>query len=70
MTIKDIENIAENLPSRTDLYLEVEAPEGNELLYFKGGNTLIKFVKQNFNENLVHKENSKKKIKGVKIWRR
>jgi hypothetical protein len=72
LTIKDIERMRDRVRGDLnlyDLYLEVDAPEGETLLYFKSFDNLKKYVKENYNEDLTHKENSKKKIVGVKIWR-
>lgn len=70
MTIKDIEKMRNRLRGNIDFYIEVEEPEGTNLIYFKSFDNLIKFVKENYTDNLISKENSEKKIIGVKIWRK
>ena len=70
LTIKDIEQMGSRIQGDIDLYLEVNAPEGETLLYFKSFDNLKKYVKENYNEDLTHKGNSKKKILAVQIWRK
>lgn len=69
MTIKDIENMRDNLWGKGDLYAELKTPHGKDYLYFRGFDSLLDFVKKNFNNNLESKTNGDK-IVGVKIWRR
>lgn len=70
MTIKDIERLGDREQGHAEFYLEVEAPEGATLLYFKGADNLKKYVKENYNDDLTHKENSKNKVVAVRIWRK
>ena len=69
MTIKDIERMGDRIQGDIDFYIEVAAPEGETLLYFKSFDNLKKYVKENYNDDLTHKGNSKKKILAVRIWR-
>ena len=69
MTIKDIEQMRDRVQGDVDLYIEERTPVGENLIYFKSFDNLIKFVKENYNENLISKKFLKNKIVGVKIWR-
>lgn len=68
MTIKDIERMRDNLWGKGWLYAELKTPRGTDYLYFRGFDTLLEFVKKNFDSDLVSKTNSDK-IVGVKIFR-
>ena len=69
MTIKDIEQMRNRIRGDIDFYIEVEEDGSTDLIYYKSFDNLIKFVKENYNNDLTHKNNSNKKIVGVKIWR-
>lgn len=70
LTIKDIERMGDNLQGNIDFFAVVVAPEGTSEIYFKSFDNLKKYVKENYNDDLTHKENSKKKISAVRIWRK
>lgn len=70
MTIKDVEQIANELNGEEG-YCIVAIADGNitnvNLMLF---NDLIKHIKENYNDDLTHKENANNKIERVRIWRR
>ena len=69
MTIKDIEQMRD-VQGNVNFYAEEQEQEVTHYIYFKSIDSLLEYVKKNYNDNLTHKENSKKKITGVKIWRK
>lgn len=69
MTINDIEQMRNRIRGDIDFYIEVEDQTSTSLIYFTNFDNLIKYVKENYNNDLTHKQNNKNKIVGVKIWR-
>ena len=69
MTIKDIEQMSNRIQSNMEFYIEIEEQGSTNLIYFKSFDNLIKYVKENYNNDLTHKQNNNNKIVSVKIWR-
>jgi hypothetical protein len=70
MTIKDIEQMANEL-NGTEAYCIVAIAEGRITnVDLKPLNDLLKHIKENYNDDLTHKENNARKIERVRIWRR
>ena len=70
MTIKDIERIGDNIQGDIVYYLEELTPVGITLIYFRIFNSLLKYVKENYNDNLVRKDDASVSIVGVRLWRK
>ena len=69
MTIKDIEQMRNRIKGDISFYIEVEEQCANKLIYYKSFDNLLKYVKENYNNDLTHKQNNNNKIVSVKIWR-
>ena len=69
MTIKDIEQMRNRIVGDIEFYIEVEEHGSPKLIYYKSFDNLLKYVKENYNNDLTHKQKENNKILSVKIWR-
>ena len=68
-TLKDIEQMRNRITSNMTFYVEVEEDNKTSYIYYESFDNLINYVKENYKNDLTHKENVNKKILGVRIWR-